>query len=157
MAQSVSGTWDAMLASFKTLFAGQDSTLVTPGDPGEFQPDLLVCMMGVRGPITQPTAGTNRSRDKRIQVTVVVSAYRAGGEEAQQAANDAAWAGADTIEAYFRTSPNERLGGACYNAFVEVTDMTPSISWERVDGMDTPVAAGRICDIAMTVSVWIRI
>jgi hypothetical protein len=159
MPQSVSGTWDALLTAIQGLFpaSANNSTLVSPGDPGDYQPDLIIALMGVKGPITQTTMGTNRSRDKRINIEVVISKYVHGGPEAQQPANQAAWAAADIIEAYFRTSPNEKLGGACYNSYVEVTDMTPAISWEAVDGLPDPVPSGRTAEIAMTVTAWIRI
>jgi hypothetical protein len=159
MPQSVSGTWDALYAAIQGLFpaSANNSTLVTPGPPGDYQPDLIIAVMGVKGPITQPTLGTNRSRDKHINIEVAISAYVHGGPEAQQPANDAAWAAADLIEAYFRTSPNEKFGGACYNSFVEVTDMEPAIAWEAVDGLSDPVPAGRTADITMTVTAWIRI
>lgn len=156
MAQSVSGSWDALLAALRGMFTGPGQ-LVCAGLPGPYQPDLIVSMMGVRGPITQPTMGTNRSRDKRISIDVVISSYVAGGEEAQQPANQAAWAAADLIEAHFRTSPNEKLGGACYNAFAEVEDMEPSIAWEGEPGLEDPVPAGRVCTITMQVAVWIRL
>lgn len=157
MAQSVTGAWDALYAALQTLFANQQSTLVCAGEPGEFQPDLVISMMGIDAPITQPTMGTNRSRDKHCTFHVVVSAYVRGGPEAQQPANQMAWAAADSIESYFRTSPNERLGGAAYHAFAEITVMVPSISWEQVDGESNPVPAARIAEIALAISVWIRI
>lgn len=159
MTQSVSGTWDAYLAVLQTLFptTANASTLVSPGDPGDYQPNLIIAVMGLKGPITQPTLGTNRSRDKRIQIGTIISAYQGGGPEVQQLANQTAWTAADLIEAYFRTSPNERLGGACYNSFVEVTDMTPSISWQRVEDLPDPVPAGRVAEIALTLTAWIRI
>lgn len=156
MPQSVSGSWDALFAVLQGMFSGAGQ-LVCAGAPGEYQPDLIVSMMGVRGPITQPTMGTNRSRDKRITIDVVISSYVAGGEEAQQLANQNGWAAADLIEGHFRVSPNERLGGACYNAFAEVEDMDPSVAWERLAGVDDPVPAGRVCTITMQISVWIRL
>jgi hypothetical protein len=159
MTQGVSATWDALYAALQGLFpsSANASTLVCAGDPGDYTPDLIVSMRGLRGPITQPTASTNRSRDKRIHIDVEISSYVHGGPEAQQPANQAAWTAADAIEAYFRTSPNERLAGACYNAFVETTDMTPATAFEPVEGYSDPVPAGRVATIAMTVTAWIRI
>ena len=159
MTQSVGGTWNALYGVLQGLFpaSANNSTLVSPGDPGEYQPDLIIAMMGIQAPITQPTMGTNRSRDKHALITIMISAYASGGPEVQTVANDSAWAAADTIEAYFRTKPNETLSGNCYNSFVSVTNMTPSVSWERVDGMPDPVPAGRVADIEMTIEAWIRI
>jgi hypothetical protein len=157
MTQSVQGAWDALYTALQGLFPGSAGWFVSAGDPGEYQPDLIVAMMGIRSPITRPTMGTNRSRDKRIEIDVVVSVYMHGGIEAQQPAMQAAWSAADQIEAYIRTSPNEKLGGACYDAFVEQGAMTPSVSYERVDGIEGLVPAGRIADIALTVQARIRI
>ena len=156
--QGVSQTWDALFAALQGLFptSANQSTLVSAGDPGEYQPDLIIALMGLKGPITQPTMGTNRSRDKHIQIDLIVSSYVHGGVEAQQLANENAWAAMDQIETYLRASPNEKLGGACYNSFVEVTDMVPSVSWERGDGGE-PAPAGRIADITAIVTAWIRI
>jgi hypothetical protein len=158
MAQSITGTWDALYAATQNLFpaSANNSTLVSPGDPGDYQPDIIIAVMGIRAPVTQPTMGTNRSRDERIEIDVVVSAYVHGGPEAQQPANQAAWAASDTIVAYFRTSPNEKLGGACYNSFVSNRVLTPAIAWEHVDGFDDPVPSGRTADVAVTVTAWIR-
>lgn len=159
MAQSIKATRNNLFTVLGTLFpqTTTSTTLVSRGDPGEYTPDLIVAMMGTRAPITQPTAGTNRSRDKRIAIDLVISSYVHGGIEAQQPAEDAAWDAADLIEAYFRTSPNETLSGACYNAFAETTDVNLSVSWERIDDMADPVPVGRIADISMTVTAWIRI
>lgn len=156
MAQSVSGSWDAIFAALQGMFTG-DGKLVCAGPPGEYQPDLIVAMMGIRTPITQPTMTPSRTRDKRISVDVWISSFVAGGEEAQQLANQNGWAAADQIEAWFRVSPNERLGGACYNAYVDVEDMDPSVAWERIAEVPDPVPVGRVCTIALQVQVWIRL
>jgi hypothetical protein len=159
MPQGVSQMRIALYAALQGLFpdAANKGTLVTWGEPGNYQPNLIVAMMNTVVPITQPTGSPVRSRDKRTQTHVIVSAYAAGGPEAQPVAEAAAWAAADAIEAYFRVSPNEQLAGACYNAFVEQSDITPSVVWERVDGMPDPVAAGRTADIDVVVTTWIRI
>lgn len=157
MPQGVSQTWEALLADLHTMFDGQNDTLVCAGDPGDYQPSLIVALMGLRAPITQPTAGTNRSRDKRIEIDIVISSYIAGGPEAQPPANDAAWTTSDTIETFYRTGDNARMRGACYNAFLEVTNMTPIVSWDAVEGLDDPIPAGRIAQIDAVLRAWIRI
>src|SRR4051794_27874611 len=156
MAQGVSQTWSALFAALGGLFQGQGQ-LVCEGDPGDYQPDLIVSMMGLRAPITQPTAGATRSRDKRIEIDLAISAYVHGGPEAQAPAVQAAWDAADAIEAYLRTGNNITLGGACYNAFLELGNMTPLTAWETVEGFDDPVPAGRIAAIDAVVKAWIRI
>jgi hypothetical protein len=120
------------------VFTGQDQ-LVMQGEPGDFEPGLIVAMMGLRAPVTQPTGGTNRSRDKRIEIDLAITSYVHGGPEAQPPGVQAVWDAADAIEAYFRVSPNERLGGACYNAFSDVGSMTPLTGWDTLEGFDDPV------------------
>jgi hypothetical protein len=156
MAQSVTGTWDALYAAVTTMFAGQQGVLVSAGDPGNYQPDLIIAVMDVDAPITHPTAAPTRPQDERITIQVLISAFVGGGPEAQQIANQTAWAASDTIKNYFRTSPNEKLGGACYNSFVAHRKLTPEIAYETPDGMNTPVPVGRTATIDVTVAAWIR-
>lgn len=155
--QSVSGAWNALYAALGGLFGQRPGTLVSPGDPGDYVPDLIVSVMGIAAPINRPTMGTNRSRDKGITITVLVSAYVPGGPEAQAPAIAVAQDAADEIEAYFRVKPNETLGGACYDAFVSNTQLDPSIAWEDVDGDQNPVPAGRVATVDASVEIWIRL
>lgn len=159
MPQSVGAMRTALYAALQGMFpvATNQTTLVSWGDPGDYQPDLIIAMMNTSVPITQPTMGTNRSRDKHTQTHVTVSAYQYGGPEAAPVAESAAIAAADVIEAYFRTSPNEKLGGACYNAKVVQSDITCAVAWQREDGMPDPVPSGRTADIDVVVETWIRI
>jgi hypothetical protein len=158
MAQSVSGSWAALYDALTGVFAGQDGTLVSPGDPGNYEPDLIIAVMGIDlAPITMPTMGTNRSRDKRYTQHVLVSAYVAGGPEAQAPAVANAVAAAELIEAYFRVSPNEKLGGACYNAFVSAMPLEVDIAWEAIDGVANLVPAGRTATVDVNVEIWVRL
>lgn len=156
MAQGVSQSWTALYTALGTLFPGPGQ-LVCQGEPGEYQPDLIVAMMALRAPVTQPTAGTTRSRDKRIEINLAISTFVHGGPEAQAPAVQAAWDASDAIETYLRTGNNATLGGACYNAFLDSGDMTPLTAWETVEGFDDPVPAGRIAALEAVVKVWIRI
>lgn len=156
MAQGVSQTWSALFTALGTLFPGPKQ-LVCEGDPGDYQPDLIVSMMGLRSPITQPTAGTTRSRDKRIEIDLAISSYVHGGPEAQAPAVQAAWDATDAIEAYLRAGNNSTLGGACYNSYLELGNMTPLTAWETVEGFDEPAPVGRIAAIDAVVKAWIRI
>lgn len=156
MAQSVPATWDALFAALDGLFAGQQGVLVSPGDPGNYEPDLIIAVMGVTAPMKHPTSGPARSNDERVTIQVLVSAYVAGGPEVQQLANQNAWSASEQIRNYFRTSPNETLGGACYNAFVSNRVLTPEIAWEQVDDLPTPVPAGRVATVDVSVEAWIR-
>lgn len=155
MAQSVTGSWDALLAALQTLFP--DPAVVTSGDPGEYTADLIVTLLELRAPVTRPTSGTGRSRDKTVEIDVLFSQYVAGGDEAQQPANQGAWAAADQLEAYLRVQGNERLGGNCYDAWVANTDLRPYTVWVNEDGLQQPVPAGRAADVTSTVTVRVRI
>lgn len=161
MAQSVTASLQALTQVLVDMHDGEPDTLVTLGDPGNYQPDLLISVMGVVGPVTRPTmrgvSTAKRTRDKQILVEVLISAYAPGGPEAQAVANDAAWGAAELLEDYFRVSPNETLGGACYDAFVAQHDLQPGIAWEDVDGADAPVAAGRVAVVTTTVQISIRL
>ena len=157
MTQSVTGTRAALFAVCQTLYTGQN-TLVSWGPPGEFQPDLIVAVMGARVPITRPTMGTGRSREQSCEITVVFSQYVHGGPEASQPAETAAWAAADQLEAYFRTKPNEELGGACRDAWVSAKDIAdPEIAWEPTGDGTSSAAVGRVATVTVTVTAAVRI
>lgn len=156
MAQGVAQTWVALYTALQGLFT-QTGQLVCQGEPGVYTPDLIIAMTGLRGPITQPTAGTNRSRDKRVQIDVVISALQSGGPEAHPMAIAAAWTAADAIETYLRTGSNPTLGGACYNAYAETENLMLETQWERFPDVDEPVPIGRIAQIDLVVTAWIRI
>ncbi|MGX7679078.1 hypothetical protein ACSMXN_09270 [Jatrophihabitans sp. DSM 45814] len=152
--QSVPGVWDALYSALQTLFPAP--AYVSAGDPGEYQPDLIIAMMGITSPTTRPTMGTNRSREEIADLTLVISAYVAGGAEAQAPAIDAAYVAYGQLVAYLRATPNEKLGGSCYDSWVSFGSMVPSTSWEHVEGLADPVPAGRIADLTCTVTAKVR-
>lgn len=155
MAQSVIGVRTALYAACQTLFAADD-VLVSYGDPGNYQPDVLVAVMQSRGGITSPVMTPRRPREKALETDVQISVYQAGGEEAQIAADTRAWALADQLEAFFQTDPNEKLGGACRWCFVTNVQHDPSIAWEDAGDGLPPVPAGRVADIVCTTTAFVR-
>lgn len=129
MSQSIKGARAALYAACRDdIFPTAKDSLgapvqVTYGVPGSYQAQNIAAVgISTQQPITQPTLGTNRSREKACSVTVTLSIFRAGDESAQQGASDDCDDLLDLLESYFRTSPNERLGGACRNSFVSSID-----------------------------------
>lgn len=123
MAQSVKAARQALFTACQEVYTTRaDSTgakvLVCYGLPGSYQPQNIVAVLDTRQPVTRPTMGTSRSRNKDVEIDVTVSVFRAGDETQQQLAAEDVDDLVDLLESYFRTSPNERLGGACYDAFV---------------------------------------
>lgn len=157
MTQSVTGSYDALYNVCVGLYAAQPHTVVSYGDPGNYQADLVVAMMAIRLPITAPTMGTGRSREKTAEIDILFSQFLNGGPEVQATAVQAVFAAADRLEAYFRTKPNEELSGNCRAAWV--TDMqlaAPQIAYQPDDnGGHTPI--GRIADLTVTVTAAVRI
>jgi hypothetical protein len=127
--------------------------LVSFGDPGSYQPDVIVAVMGGTVPIDRPTMGTGRSREKTVTVNVVISVYVPGGDAAAPAAWITAQSMADQLEAYFRTSPNEQLSGACRDAWVSST--TPTFA-KVVDPTSNNVT-GATADVAVAITAHVRI
>lgn len=154
MTQSMKGARDALYVACQGLYAAvMDSsgspTLVSYGKPGNYQPQNIVAVMDCRRPkIERPTMGPARSRRVDAEIDVIFSIFVPGTEVAQPTASDACDDMTTQLEAYFRTSPNERLGGACFDAYVS------SIDGPRADATvsDTGAVTGRIAESIVTVT-----
>jgi hypothetical protein len=151
MAQSVTAVWTNLYAVCQSLFP--PPVLVSFGDPGAYQPDVIVAVMGGQIPVARPTMGTNRSREKTVTMDVIISVFVAGGDPSQTSAWTTAQAMSDLLEAYFRTSPNETLSGACREAWVTNTAPVFSNARDAATGNQT----GSICDITVTITAAVRI
>jgi hypothetical protein len=152
MAQSVAAVWANLTTACQTLFPSP--ALVTFGDPGNYQPDAIVAIMGGKMPVTRPTGGPNRSRDKVCEVTIVISVYVPGSDQASQVTAFAnAQAMSDQLEAYFRVQGNETLFGACRDAFVSDTSWAPT----NVRDADSGNQTGSTADITAIVTAYVRI
>lgn len=159
MAQSIKASVAALYAACQTLYAAQTGpdgspVLVTYGPPGSYQPEAIVAVaMAVREPITQPTASTNRSREKAAEIDVIISVEVHGGDAVAQIAAEKAYDLSELLESYFRTGPNETLGGACRNSFVSRIDFPNlSVTYDP----DSGNAVGRNADLTVTVVAQIR-
>ena len=161
MTQSLKATRAALFAACKdTIFAGQvDGTgkpvLVTLGKPGSYQANYIVAVaMGTRQPITRPTMGTGRSREKEVEILVTISTYVQGKPDvAQPSALDACDDLTDLLEAFFRTSPNEALGGACREAWVSNIDGPVA---DRIVNPETKAVTGYAAESFVSVTARIR-
>jgi hypothetical protein len=164
MAQSLPGAVAALYAACSgTVYAGVagadgNPVLVVRAGPGQYQPAAIVAVASeIRAPITRPTNGTGRSRDTTAEVDVIMSVYVSGGEEAQDAADAAAWDLLSRLEAYLRASPNETLGSTCYDSWVAGSTLIPEVAWQTFDDPNMPpVIAGRIAELTATVAIRIR-
>lgn len=155
MTQSVIGVRTQLYAVCQSLFT-DPSVLVSYGDPGEYQPGVLIAVMQSRGGISSPVMTPRRPREKQLETDVMISVYVAGGPEAQVLADTSAWSYADQLEAYFQIDPNQTLSGACRWCFVTNIQHDPSIAWEPVDGGPEVVAAGRVAEITCTTTAFVR-
>lgn len=154
MSQSAIGVRQALFTELGVLFPDED-TLILYGPAGNYQTLVMVSIGQSRSPITRPTMTTNRSREKVLETDVVFSVLAPGGEESQVLADDRAWSMVDAFEAYFRTSPNERLGGACRDSLITNTVHDSYVGAETLDdGESTP--AGRVAEITVTVLAVVR-
>lgn len=154
MSQSIKATRDALFAALGTIYTGVNApdgspTLVSYGNPGNYKPLQIVALMDTRRPITRPTLGPNRSRRSEAELDVVFSVFVPGAEVAQQTATDACEDLIALLESYFRTSPNERLGGVCREAWVSNVDGPHP---QLVTTAEGKAVAGRTANATVTVT-----
>ena len=93
-----------------TLFPAP--ALITYGMPGTFEPNDIVTVGNVRVTNSDPVMGNQRRVEELIEVSILLSCYRAGGPAAQRTATEAVYGMYSALRDYFRTSPNETLGGS---------------------------------------------
>ncbi len=164
MAQSITGVVNALFqVCADTVYVDRfDPTgapvLVLMGDVGQDQPNHMVIVgTEIRTPIDRPTLGTGRSRQMDAEIDCVLSVFVAGGPEAQPAAIEQAFDLLDLLETCLRTSPNERLGGACWDSWVTTGRLTPTTAYQGLDDPTAPpVPVGRIAELLVTVTARIR-
>jgi hypothetical protein len=138
--------------------AAINASVVSMGELDDEQPPNQIRMLGYRDPITRPTLGTGRSREHDVEFDIELAAFAFGGNEAQPLASAAARGMLDLLEAYFRTSPNEKLGGACWDSWVSNADMAYSTEYQTIDDPQAPgVPVGRWSVLTVTVTTRIRI
>jgi hypothetical protein len=105
---------------FETVLPGlfPAPTLITYGIPGTFEADDIVTVGNARVTNDVPVMGSQRRTEELIELTVLISCYRAGGPGAQLTATEAAYAIYTALRDHFRVTGNETLGGACREARV---------------------------------------
>lgn len=140
----------ALVSALTTAYAVSDPTvLVTYGHPGVVVVPDIVAVMGVEaeqdpGPMRVSPA----TREERLSVSVVLSAYVGGGQEAQRTVTERAYALLAVLETALRADIT--LGGVCRKA-----QLTSYVLAEP-DDPDT-LALGRVAEIAAVVAVETRI
>lgn len=157
MPQSVTNVWANLYAACQTLYAATFDTaghpaLVNFGDPGSYQPDIIVAVMGGTVPVTRPTMGAGRSREEPCAVDVIISVYVPGGDPSQLAALITAQTMADQLKTYLRTSPNETLSGACRDSWVSNSVIALANVRDATSGNQTGSAA----EVTVTVTAAVR-
>jgi hypothetical protein len=106
-----------------------------------------------RQPITRPTEGPRRTRQKDVEFDVVISVWSGGTESVQQSLMEAVDDLSELLESYFRTSGNETLGGGCFDAWVSSIDgPTPDVTVDPQSG----AISGRQAESVVTVTARIR-
>jgi hypothetical protein len=122
---------------------------VTYGLPGSFEGNDMVTVGNARVTCETPVMGSARRVEEGIELSVMISCYRAGGPEAQQQATEAAYAMYSTFRDHFRATGNETLGGACREARVT--------SHELIEDDDPDdITNGRLSQIEITLSIKAR-
>lgn len=127
--------------------------LISYGDPGTYQPNQIVAVMGATTVYERPTMSTARPREEVMVVEVVMSVFAPGTETQQQTATEAAYVLHDRFADYFKTKPNETLGGACREAWVSGHDLTES---QAINPQSNAIT-GRIAEIRAQVTVRTRV
>lgn len=158
MTQSIKAARAALFTACQSIYAAKSDSLgapvlVTYGLPGNYQPENIVAVgISTSGDVTRPTMTTARSRNKAAQVDVTISVYRGGTESVQQAAIEDCDDLVDLLETYFRTSPNDRLGGAAYDAWVSAVN-GPNLSpaFHAESGAVVGYVAEAVCTVSLNV------
>lgn len=162
MAQSIKAARQGLLTACQNIYTGQTGldgapVLVSLGAPGTNIPSAVVLVaIETRQPVTRPTAGTNRSREKEVEFDVSINVWIGGTEAAQQLTVEKVDDLSELLESYFRVGGNEVLGGGCREAWVSaIAGPTPDLTAKPDDNGD-PVVTGRMAESIVTVTARIR-
>ncbi len=161
MAQSLVGVLDGLYAACLSAYASSVAADGSPvavflGDPGQYQPQAIVavtdCAPGQQ--VTRPTMGTSRSREMQVETSVMISVYTPGGDEAHKTSLDQVATLIRILEEYLRTSPHEKLGGACYDSWVSA--LAGPVGSKVGDVDDPSIVIGRTVDATVNVTARVR-
>ena len=122
---------------------------VTYGVPGPFEGDDLVSVGAARVQCDDPVMSSARRVEETVELSILLSSWRAGGPQAQQLATEAAYAMLSTLRDHFRTAPNETIGGTCRTARVTSHEL-----WEDDD--PEAIANGRLSQIEVVLTISAR-
>lgn len=154
MGSAFPGVKRALVTAMTSLYSDMvPPPLVSYGDPGTYQPNQIVAVMGTSTLNERPVMGTGRPREEIMLVQVVFSVFAPGTETQQETATEAAYVLHDRLADYFKTKPNETLGGACREAWVSGHDLTEN---QAVNPKSNAIT-GRIAEIRATVTVRTRV
>lgn len=151
-------------AALVTVLQGlyQAPTLVLYGPSGTDLPDEIVGLRGSRVPqITRPVSTPTRTREEDVETEVVFSIWTedaTGGDD--QRIYERAFTLFGLLADYFKTKPNETLGGACREALVTSYDDQGGVTTSYADDPDTPGAVipnGRLIELVAVVTSKARI
>lgn len=159
MSQSIKAARAGLFAACQSIYTGQTGldgapVLVSLGLNGTYAPSAVVNVaVSTRQPVSLPTAGTGRSRQKDVEFDVLINVWSGGTESVQQACMEKVDDLSELLETYFRTSPNETLGGGCWNAWVSnVAGPEPDLTVDPASG----AVSGRQAESVVTVTARIR-
>jgi hypothetical protein len=154
MGSAFPGVKTALVAALTALYADMTPPpLVSYGDPGKYQPNQIVAVMGTSTLNERPVMSPARPREEIMAVEVVFSVFAPGTETQQETATEAAYVLHDRLADFFKTKPNETLSGACREAWVSGHDLTESIAVNP----KTNAVTGRIAEIRAAVTVRTRV
>lgn len=159
MAQSIKATHQGLLAACQSICAGLTGldgapVLVSLGPTGTYAPSAIVVVAAdTRQPVTRPTAGTNRSREKEVEIDVAINVWAGGTETVQQTCIELVDDITELLEAYFRVGGQETLGDGCREAWV--SSIAGPVGDTTVDPL-TNAITGRQAESIITVTARIR-
>lgn len=140
----------------------QAPTLVLYGPSGADLPDEIVGLRGSKVPeIQRPVSTPTRIREEVVETEVGFSVWTedATGEDDQRI-YERAFTLLGLLADYFKTKPNETLGGACREALVTSYEDGGGVSTYFREDPDTPgefIANGRLIELVAVVTSKARI
>ena len=151
MASSVAPALKAgLVAMLRTAFASDPAVLVSYGHPGPTSAPDIVGVMGVAADQSVATLAATQPREESLRVTVLVSCFVGGGDGAQQAATERAYALLALVESALRTDPT--VAGIVRKSQVESHDLAEDIAPAAAG---TPI--GRVAELAVVLRAEARI
>lgn len=148
MGTSAGSVRSALPAVIRTAIA-DSAVQVSLGFPWPQAADDIVSVGTVRATLESATVGPQRTRDETVTVEVLISTFRAGGEEQEAVASDRAYALLDRIEHHLRTV-DPTLGGLVRQCLLTSHDMDSA-------PFDDGVSQGRTVEVLATLTARYRV